>query len=498
MRYLSKQETETLINSDKVSLKYKVIILLMLDAGLRVSEVITLQLKDFDFRKRILNVNSLKKRGKEKFRHIPISNRLFNYLADYIDKHIPKSYTPTTYLFESYADNGHISRKAVWKYLHILNIKLNIPDLHPHALRHTFATHHLAADTKLEEVKKMLGHSSYDTTLIYTTIPTDTLAERINRVSTASRRFDFIYRLFEKKERRINIHFNNNNIILGRNSEILEVQKHIAALRNTLVIGSVGVGKSMICDNIKPSQKIIKLDDSSNFKKSLANILLWLYKGDKEHIISKLYDGFTSIEIVNRINRESGTYLVDTIKSTVEPKEYILHIDDIDHITPSAKKYLEKLKDTFIILACSRSVKASDTSFLWNFEIVKITNLSRADSMNLINSLSSTFDIENREVFREHIYQQSVGNPRAILELIDKYKSEPILTLDKIRDIKHIGALPDVDYSFIVLIGFAILISLRFIGRETHDKSFQLIGAMAMILLVFIRPLFKYIRKNTI
>jgi site-specific recombinase XerD len=39
--------------------------------------------------------------------------------------------------------------------------------LHPHALRHSFATHHLSAGSSLAEIKTMLGHQNFNTTLIY-------------------------------------------------------------------------------------------------------------------------------------------------------------------------------------------------------------------------------------------------------------------------------------------------------------------------------------------
>jgi len=75
-KYLSKEESEILINSISF-LRHKIIALLMLDAGLRVSEACTLILGDFDFKKKILKVRSLKKGDKKIYRLVPISNRLY-------------------------------------------------------------------------------------------------------------------------------------------------------------------------------------------------------------------------------------------------------------------------------------------------------------------------------------------------------------------------------------------------------------------------------------
>ena len=62
--YISKEESLVLIEKVK-NPKYKTLILLMLDCGLRVSETVTLKLKNFDFQKRTLTVRSMKKRNEE-------------------------------------------------------------------------------------------------------------------------------------------------------------------------------------------------------------------------------------------------------------------------------------------------------------------------------------------------------------------------------------------------------------------------------------------------
>jgi site-specific recombinase XerD len=62
----------------------------------------------------------------------------------------------------------------------LISNKTNIPALHPHALRHSFATHHLSAGSSLAEIKTMLGHQNFNTTLIYAEIPTEELRHRVN------------------------------------------------------------------------------------------------------------------------------------------------------------------------------------------------------------------------------------------------------------------------------------------------------------------------------
>jgi integrase len=99
IHFLSKHQANALLALTVNSPRRKVLLLLMLDAGLRVSETVNLKLSDFDFKKRILTVFSLKKRNKTKYRQIPLSNRLFFALSDYIKS--MRNVHPDSWLFPS-------------------------------------------------------------------------------------------------------------------------------------------------------------------------------------------------------------------------------------------------------------------------------------------------------------------------------------------------------------------------------------------------------------
>lgn len=82
--YLTPQQANQLINRTQ-NLKHKTCFLLMLDSGFRVSETIALRYSNFDFKKRTVTVKSLKKRG-QAYRTLPLSDRLYDTLAQYIQK----------------------------------------------------------------------------------------------------------------------------------------------------------------------------------------------------------------------------------------------------------------------------------------------------------------------------------------------------------------------------------------------------------------------------
>ncbi len=494
--YISKEDSILLIDSIK-NTRHKVIVLLMLDCGLRVSEACSLKFKNFDFKNRLITLQSLKKKGNKSLRTIPMSDRLYKTIGDYLHSYKLKL-GPENFIFPSNNEKGYLSRKAIWATLALYKEKLNINELHPHALRHTFATHHLASGTSLAEIKEMLGHKNYNTTLIYAEIPTETLIQRVNQVTAPPLNwYQKILRKIrkEKKGKLINIDFTENYFTIGRNEELQQLNNNINKGINTLVIGGIGSGKSHILKNIETDKKILKIDDHENIKKTLSQILLYLYK-DTQTVLSIIWKDFTIDEVNKKIQRENIINLCDTINSSVQDKEYILVIDDISNITPTGKKAIERLKDKFIIVAGAREIKAQNTSFIWNFEKIEIKNLNRKYSLQLINQLSSNVEVENIEVYRNHIFEQTNGNPRAITELIDRYKKEPFLDIQTIREIKHTGALREIDMTFMIVIFLAVLTSLKFLARDMDEPALRYIGSMAMIALLLIRPLMKNLKRQ--
>ena len=118
--------------------KYKLIVLLMQEAGLRVTEVIRLQIRDFDFEHKILTVKSLKKRKsqKEKMRFIPLTENIIQAFAQYWPK--LKDHSAEAFVFPAGRGSSkpHLDRRSVWRRIK----KYSDQTIHPHMLRHHFAS----------------------------------------------------------------------------------------------------------------------------------------------------------------------------------------------------------------------------------------------------------------------------------------------------------------------------------------------------------------------
>lgn len=499
VHFLDKRKSDKLLLKIK-TLHYKVAVLIMMDCGLRVTECVSLRLSNFDFKKRIVTVRSLKKRQETKFRKIPISDRLYQALADYVPT--LKLDNSDSWLFPHPRREGHLSRKAMNSFCQRIKDKdPEFKNLHPHALRHTCATQLLSSGAQLHEIKEILGHRSYDTTLIYSHIPTEILRQRIDTMTAT--KLTFLQRIKQnlfppKPTALINISNDVSNFLIGRETELRLLTEHINKNINTIVIGKIGTGKSHLINQLQPDKKILRFDDFSDMKRTLISALIYLYKNDKQAIYDMVYGDFDLGKLDGQLQRDSIQALCKQLISTVAKHEYVLMVDNCDRITPRGIKALELLKDHFVILTTAREIPVAKSSFIWNFEIVRLENLTRHNTLELIHKLAYDIEIEDFELFRNHIWEQSAGNPRVVFELVERYRKEIIVSNDIIRSVRHTGALPEIDMSFAVVLGLGSLAVLRYLSGEVGNDSLRFIGGSAMIVLLFSRYIFNFTKRKTI
>src|SRR3989338_5024597 len=157
---LTKEEVKQLINSISNE-KSKLMVSLMYACGFRVSELVNLKIADFDFAQKIGHV----RQGKGK------KDRVFNIPEFLIDE--LKNYSESQkqenkeHLFSG--PKGRLSQRNIEKIVQLAAKKAQIQkDVHPHTLRHSFATHLLENGTDIRMIQILLGHSSIATTELYT------------------------------------------------------------------------------------------------------------------------------------------------------------------------------------------------------------------------------------------------------------------------------------------------------------------------------------------
>ncbi len=170
---LSLEEVDDLLNvfdlSNKSEIRDKAMLETMYASGLRVSELLSLELGNINFQQ-----GYIKTKGKgNKERIIPIGEFALQYLSLYFSKVRNISpYYRSKYVFLNNSGQP-LSRQFFWKRIKIYAHRAGIEiDISPHTLRHSFATHLLENGANLKHVQEMLGHSKIETTQIYTHVST--------------------------------------------------------------------------------------------------------------------------------------------------------------------------------------------------------------------------------------------------------------------------------------------------------------------------------------
>lgn len=157
---LIQEEVQALFNACE-NLRDKCILMTLYGAGLRLSEVASLKVKDVHSDKMQLFIRNAKG-GKDRFALLSQAN--LEILRAYW-----KAYRPKEWLFYSRNNTGkHITSRAVQnlfkKYVKKAKITKNVS---VHTMRHSFATHLLESGTSIYHIKQLLGHSNINTTCVY-------------------------------------------------------------------------------------------------------------------------------------------------------------------------------------------------------------------------------------------------------------------------------------------------------------------------------------------
>lgn len=167
-KILSGEEVELLLeqpkNCDNKGIRDKAMLELLYATGIRVSELINLDVSDVN-----VPMSFVRCKGGKKERIIPMGHQAKDALENYINnvrKYMVKNENETA-LFVN-CSGARLSRQGFWKlikyYQHIAGIET---DITPHTLRHSFAAHLLENGADLHSIQEMMGHADISSTQVY-------------------------------------------------------------------------------------------------------------------------------------------------------------------------------------------------------------------------------------------------------------------------------------------------------------------------------------------
>ena len=172
--YIYDYQLEKLLNEKtsenvEIELRNKLIIHLLLDTGVRVSELVNIKVHDIDVEERIIKVFG--KGSKERF--VFFTSKTKELLTNYLIKRKEKAITDN--LLINYIGEK-LTERCVQKIIKLVGEKIGL-DIHPHLLRHTFATDLLNKGADIRMIQELLGHENLETTQIYTHVSNSRVKE---------------------------------------------------------------------------------------------------------------------------------------------------------------------------------------------------------------------------------------------------------------------------------------------------------------------------------
>ena len=146
---------------------------LLYATGMRVSEVVTLDLNDLDFERAAVRCVG---RGL-RVRSLPVDPKSLIVLRDYLERGRPQLLrpgSPTSALFLNHRGQ-RLTRQGFWLIMKAVARESGVTaEVTPHTLRHSFAAHKLSDGLALPKLRELLGHANISTTQIYTQVKSDT------------------------------------------------------------------------------------------------------------------------------------------------------------------------------------------------------------------------------------------------------------------------------------------------------------------------------------
>ena len=535
---LAQDELEAL-QSVRMNPRDRALIAVLSRCGLRVSEACSLTVDNIHWSTGTPSLRFTGKRGKE--RVVPMNLEVQDVLREWLES---RRFSDSPYVFCNLRNGQRLSRKTVWAAMKRYAQRAGIRHVHPHMLRHTFGTDLADRNVPVERIKDLMGHASIETSSIYISVSAEQKRHSVDRIDRRSRlsrwwsrQKNRDYRFFAQPRKQLHIGVLQT---VGRDEELRQLKDNLSKSIDTLVIGPIGVGKSHLLALLE-AENVLKVKTLSPAKEALINIAEELHKigrlcpdgpdkeegerprarqqqaemkgetliadvgADQDNDQSYITEGGDAIETDHSVpNIAPGASIpfetikkqharttiqgwTDIVLGSVEKNEFVLIVDDLSDMTSSVGRLIDKLNRKFTIIAALPEVRKPHEKHFWKFDRVEIEHLSTVDAKKLIRQCAAGANIEDYAMTETRVLQQSAGNPRAIIEIMERLRKEPAVTRSAVRDVSHTGARAQIDLTFAVVLILLFVVAARFFMRGIGSMEGYVLAGIGSALLVGIR-----------
>jgi len=291
---------------------------------------------------------------------------------------------------------------------------------------------------------------------------------------------------------------NRKLTFIGREAEQEQLFSNIAMRQPTLLTGDIGIGKSRLLRRVHSKlEKVIYVETISPLKSALLEILQSLHVNDDLKIQGIEVEYLSWEELLKKLNRKNLKELETLILQNLKDKGYVLLLDSLEKLTPSAVPKVSALMEQTTIIGAANQLKPSLKKLWWRFEKIEIPPLTQEESRQLLWTFLNKDTITEDELLERKILNQANGNPLAIKELVDKVQREGNLTQQSIRELKHQAGTRFIDITPVFFIISALSVAARFIALGMNSTEMYIIAGISCGLFMGLRYfLYRSMRKE--
>lgn len=292
--------------------------------------------------------------------------------------------------------------------------------------------------------------------------------------------------------------------LMGRDEIVDDLVAEIRKGKHVILTGTVGIGKSAVLRKALEQVSsrvglIIRLHDhqaKGQFVEMARQMLELGLITAKELDLPAQFHSVPGTEIdwsdiKNKVNRMSMRDLTQVLIPALARSEDkpVIAVDDLTSLTPTQMAFWLAIFEHAQVVGCASEKKPRVKKLWWKMKEISIKPFSQAVARDVIKQYITTKGmlIESPDQYISHVVKQSGGIPQAIYDMLDESGKERIIDKRKVREMRHEAGVQYLDFTPMVMILGALIVSIRYIGMGTGDKTLYILGGMGAALFLTFR-----------
>lgn len=265
--------------------------------------------------------------------------------------------------------------------------------------------------------------------------------------------------------------------VVGREAELAKLRENVATGRHTLLVGPIGIGKSLLLRAIAAEiPGALYVEHTRPLRPSLMDLCRQLHSGGQLVVPDLDVAALAWPACAKKLGRLNIRELTDAIVASLHGRGLVLALDQLEGTTPSMAPTLERLLAEATVLGATSRLKPGLEKVWWSFDRVDVPPFSREEARTLLWQLTDAATIADPAMFETKVLAQAAGNPHAIVEMARQATGASGLGLQGIRDLWHGAGIRYLDLTPILLIVGLIFTVTRFVARGLNDVDLYIIA----------------------